>query len=839
MKRLTLLLWVACLSGVFVVACRTSQNSTEKGLGQFTGDRNRRHAAEPWVNWQWNNGTRDDTSEFPGLDPASRVSREVGVAGALLHFDKTRLDLVTNNLVDTNGAYGDKGHKPSAEERAKLKIPEKENPILWAALQDGPGCGTPDMSNPRYRARTLDGSCNDFYNPKMGAVGERFPRNVSIAAADEAYKNFGEGGSGPKGLASPNPREVSELLLKRQDPFQHAPAPFFNLWAGAWIQFMTHDWFSHAQNGDNDNQRTMKIPETNIPEDRRVGKDGTWTIASTLPDDGKFRPEAKGPRPSKTHRNMVSHWWDGSQIYGWDAQSQARVRDPRDRAKLRLDGQGLLPRTEIPGRTAQETAAFFDNWWVGLSLLHTTFSREHNRLVDMLRDPANKAIAKPPSGAAQWSDDELFDVARLCVSALIAKIHTIEWTPQLLFNQVGDKAMHANWNGLLGESRNPSKNSNAKVVKTAVNLAKESLAKLLEGVDAERRSKLVSLLGSAPGITHLDSQEHFGSPFGLPEDFTAVYRLHSLIPDYLEIYDADAASKGTFRALSAEELTSRLPAAHLAGPAGGREGFWWRPQNAEGGSNMLPVLDTLREKSYDVVRGVGIENLAMTFGLTPVGQLTLGNFPRFLTELEVPNVPGGKIDLAAMDLIRDRERGIPRYNKFREELLLKPLKSFDEFIDSELIHEIQTGKNRDFPERRLSAAEIEAKKAALMQQKDYIEKMKSIYKDINDVDLLVGMQAEFTRPHGYAISETQFQVFIMNASRRLFSDRFFNQAYNDKVYTRLGFDFVNQTTMVDVIKRQYPKLEKSLEGVENAFEMWNRERVGYNLAAKQRKDFLR
>ena len=31
--------------------------------------------------------------------------------------------------------------------------------------------------------------------------------------------------------------------------------------------------------------------------------------------------------------------------------------------------------------------------------------------------------------------DELFEVARLVVSAEIAKIHTIEWTPQLLYNE--------------------------------------------------------------------------------------------------------------------------------------------------------------------------------------------------------------------------------------------------------------------------------------------------------------------------------------------------------------------------------------------------------------------
>ena len=46
------------------------------------------------------------------------------------------------------------------------------------------------------------------------------------------------------------------------------------------------------------------------------------------------------------------------------------------------------------------------------------------------------------------SADELFEIARLVVSAEIAKIHTIEWTTQLLYDEALYQAMNANWNGL-------------------------------------------------------------------------------------------------------------------------------------------------------------------------------------------------------------------------------------------------------------------------------------------------------------------------------------------------------------------------------------------------------
>ena len=48
-----------------------------------------------------------------------------------------------------------------------------------------------------------------------------------------------------------------------------------------------------------------------------------------------------------------------------------------------------------------------------------------------------------------------------------------------------------------------------------------------------------------------------------------------------------------------------------------------------------------------------------------------------------------------------------------------------------------------------------------------------MYASVEDVDFLVGCLAESPRPEGYLISETAFYVFIMNASRRLLCDRFY------------------------------------------------------------------
>src|SRR5262245_10318934 len=83
-------------------------------------------------------------------------------------------------------------------------------------------------------SRTVDGTYNDLHFPKMGAVGCRFGRNVTL---DQAVPH------GPTILV-PSPRVVSRELMTR-DAFK--PATILNLLAAAWIQFMVHDWFVHKR----------------------------------------------------------------------------------------------------------------------------------------------------------------------------------------------------------------------------------------------------------------------------------------------------------------------------------------------------------------------------------------------------------------------------------------------------------------------------------------------------------------------------------------------------------------------------------------------------------------
>src|SRR5207253_9988416 len=149
-----------------------------------------------------------------------------------------------------------------------------------------------------------------------------------------------------------------------------------------------------------------------------------------------------------------------------DETSRRRVkRDPQDPAKLFLvkaraeELVGYLPVLEAsdpmnPQWSGQEATAFPDNWSVGMSFYHNLFAREHNAFVDAFRKQAartpdaDSGLRNPayPDATIRYQDvsaDELFEVARLVVAAEIAKIHTTEWTAQLLYNEPLYKATNA------------------------------------------------------------------------------------------------------------------------------------------------------------------------------------------------------------------------------------------------------------------------------------------------------------------------------------------------------------------------------------------------------------
>jgi hypothetical protein len=217
------------------------------------------------------------------------------------------------------------------------------------------------------------------------------------------------------------------------------------------------------------------------------------------------------------------------------------------------------------------------------------------------------------------------------------------------------------------------------------------------------------------------------------------------------------------------------------------------------------------------------------------------------------------IDLAALDLIRDRERGIPRFNEFRRQYGLRQLTSFDDFMDKRLpdnspekqreqkfVHSLRDiyGQHICDNSKVITASQVLANGDSIT---DCLGMPNGTLVDnVEDVDMVVGWLAESTRPHGFAISETQFTVFIINASRRLFSDRFFTSSFRPEFYTQMGVDWVNNNGPVKMMEqgrpnghkeevsplkrvmlRTMPELADELGHVVNVFDPWARDRGSY------------
>ena len=522
--------------------------------------------------------------------------------------------------------------------------------------------------------RKPDGTFNDLRCPAMGSSGTRFGRNVPLSETFPDIPN----------LMVPNPRTISRELFTR-DKF--LGVPFLNVLAAAWIQFQVHDWFVHGR-GEPGEEHEIAL-DTSDPWPERPMKVGK------TPVDPQKRADPKRP-PAYVNQN--SHWWDGSQIYGSTLDGQKLLRTGRG-GKLKVADDGRIP---VDLATGLELTGFTENAWVGLHLLHGLFALEHNAICDRLaRD--NSA----------WDDERLFQQARLVNSALMAKIHTVEWTPAILPNRLTTLALQTNWSGLT-----------------------PLLQRIFRGLDDN------DILSGIPG----SPTEHHSAPYSLTEEFAAVYRMHSLLPDdYVICSTKDGRELGKF------ELPS------LAGKAG---------------RQMFERFDPA--------------DLWYSLGIAHPGQLRLHNYPKHLQQLKRDS--GETLDLAAVDILRDRERGVPRYNQFRRLFHKKPVESFDEISDN--------------PE--------------------WNAQIKKVYNgDLEKVDLLVGLMCE-PLPDDMGFSDTAFRVFILMASRRLKSDRFLSADYREEIYTEAGIEWVEGTTMVDMLRRHVPALEPALKGVDNAFHPWNK-----------------
>ncbi|XXG48833.1 hypothetical protein AAC387_Pa02g3171 [Persea americana] len=550
-------------------------------------------------------------------------------------------------------------------------IPVGPTPI---GLRDNP-------SNHPYR--TADGKYNDPFNAIAGSEGTFFGRNMLPSPQKEL-------------IMKPDPFVVATKLLARKKMMDTGKQ--FNMIAASWIQFMIHDWIDHLED--------TKQMEITAPKN----------VAGECPLKAfRFYKTKNVPTGfyeiKEGHLNIRTPWWDGSAIYGSNAEKLGRVRTFKD-GKLIISNNGLLPHDDDGILISGDVR----NSWIGVSVLQALFVQEHNVVCDLLK-----------KNHPDFSDEELYRHARLVTAAVIAKVHTIDWTVELLKTDTLMAGMRANWYGLLGK-------------------------KFKDRFGHTGNSVLSGFVGSR-------KPENHGVPYSLTEEFVSVYRMHSLLPDTLLLRDTHS-TPGTNKSPA---LLQEIPMKELVGIEGERK-----------------------------ISKIGFEAQMVSMGHQASGALELWNYPQWMRDIIPQEVDGSNradhVDLPTLEIYRDRERNVARYNQFRRNMLMLPISKWEDLTDD----------------------------------KEVIDVLQEVYgNDVESLDLLVGLMAE-KKITGFAISETAFFIFVIMASRRLEADRFFTSDFNEETYTKEGLKWVNTTeSLKDVLERHYPDMVYKWMNSTSAFSVWD------------------
>nr|AAL05973.1 peroxinectin [Penaeus monodon] len=289
----------------------------------------------------------------------------------------------------------------------------------------------PDCRGINQKYRTVDGSCNNQANPVWGKsntpVQRILPPTYNDGVSDPRV-------NGVNGSPLPNVRALSgNVLVDVDNPDQQFTSSVMQ-----WAQFLDHD-FAHVPFPDMVNNEGIECCPNGQELTGPARHPACWPINTA--GDAFYGPRGRscmnfirsmvaiGPECRFGYAeqlNQLTHWIDGSNVYGSDIEEQTKVRDTRD-GLLKTSGNNMLPFEESRGAnclgTERGVRCFTAgdsrvNEQPGLTAIHTIWMREHNRVARQLK-------ALNPS----WNDETVFQEARRFVVAEMQHITYNEWLP--------------------------------------------------------------------------------------------------------------------------------------------------------------------------------------------------------------------------------------------------------------------------------------------------------------------------------------------------------------------------------------------------------------------------
>lgn len=278
------------------------------------------------------------------------------------------------------------------------------------------GANLPTVLAGSIEYRTIDGYGNNIGDPTFGQTDQQLLRKSTA--------DYDDGVSSPAGPSRPSAREISNEIFAQESPVteSHGASNMFWLWG----QFVDHD-ISLTQGASPDEPFDIPVPTG----DPFFDPFNTGTQVIKL--NRSIYDPSTGTDPSNPRQqiNQITAFLDASSVYGSDLTRNGFIRDVG--GKLKLSPDGLLPlNTAEPPLPNANGGPFPDeqlfvagdvraNENLALTAMHTLFVREHNRLVDEIKDE-NPFL----------TDDQLYQEARKIVEAEIQNITYEEYLPFLL-----------------------------------------------------------------------------------------------------------------------------------------------------------------------------------------------------------------------------------------------------------------------------------------------------------------------------------------------------------------------------------------------------------------------
>jgi len=232
--------------------------------------------------------------------------------------------------------------------------------------------------------------------------------------------DYSDGISELAGADRPSAREISNKVLSQEGLIVNELGATDYLWQ--WGQFLDHD-IDLTDGTDPAENVNIAVPTGDIFFDPESTGTAVIEFNRSLYD----KNTGTGTNNPRQQLNEITAWIDASNVYGSDSDRASALRTNDGTGMMKMQNNLLTFNTGgFPNAGGDGDELFLSgdvrvNEQVGLTAMHTLFSREHNRLAEIIADEN-----------PELTGDEIYEQARKIVGAQMQVISFNEFFPALL-----------------------------------------------------------------------------------------------------------------------------------------------------------------------------------------------------------------------------------------------------------------------------------------------------------------------------------------------------------------------------------------------------------------------